>query len=292
MSSPSLPSVDRVLRTLRRSARHPREALEAAVQQLLALGSAPAAAEGAEPRATYRIDDLARVSGVTVRNIRAYQERGLVPPPQRVGRTAVFDDTHVSRLKIITSMLERGYTAGNIREMLHAWENGHDLGQLLGLESALVPAVDEPQVVTAAEARRLAGGEDDLALLVEAGLVEPAGQKVRVLRPRLLEAFAEMRGYGMPTEALVAVHRRTVPSVDEIARVLVGAGTQQLAPRFFGEGAPSSAEVGELVELLTRFRALAMSAVTASVAVAIEREIEELLAAYLSTVLEADEETG
>ena len=289
MSSPSLPSVDRVLRTLRRSARHPREAVEAAVQQLLALGSAPPVPEGAEPRATYRIDDLARASGVTVRNIRAYQERGLLPPPQRVGRTAVFDDTHLSRLKIITSMLERGYTAGNIREMLHAWENGHDLGQLLGLESALVPAVDEPQVVTAAEARRLAGGEDDLALLVEAGLVEPAGQKVRVLRPRLLEAFTEMRGYGMPTEALVAVHRRTVPAVDEIARVLVGAGTKQLAPRFFGDGAPSSAEVGELVELLTRFRALAMSAVTASVAVAIEREIEELLAAYLSTVLAADE---
>ena len=74
-------------------------------------------------------------------------------------------------------------------------------------------------------------------------------------------------------------------------RALVGAGTQQLAPRFFGQGAPSSAEVGELVELLTRFRAIAMNAVTASVAVAVEREIEGLLAAYLSTVLAA-EETG
>ena len=36
-------------------------------------------------------------------------------------------------------MLERGYTSANILEMLTAWEHGRDLGQLLGLERALVP---------------------------------------------------------------------------------------------------------------------------------------------------------
>lgn len=292
MSGPSLPSVDTVLRTLRRGARHPRESVEAAVQQLLALGRAPSGTPSPDPsaRRTYRVDDLARASGVTVRNIRAYQERGLLPPPQRVGRTAVFDDTHLARLKIIASMLERGYTAANIREMLHAWESGHDLGTLLGLESALVPpAGDEPVTVTAAEARRRAGSADDLALLTGAGLAEPAGTKVRLLRPRLLESFAEMRDHGMSTEALLEVYARVDPAVDEIARVLVRAGTDQLAPRFFADGTPSTESVGELVELLTRFRALAMTAVTASVAVAVEREIEQLLADYLSTVLAADD---
>ncbi len=295
MTGPTLPSVDTVLRTLRRGARHPRESVEAAVQQLLALGRTSSGTTPPDPetRRTYRVDDLARASGVTVRNIRAYQERGLLPPPQRVGRTAVFDDTHLARLKIIASMLERGYTAANIREMLHAWETGHDLGTLLGLESALVPpAGDEPVTVTAVEARRRAGGADDLARLTDAGLAEPAGAKVRLLRPRLLESFAEMRDHGMSTEALLGVYARVDPAVDEIARVLVRAGTAQLAPRFFADGAPSTESVGELVELLTRFRALAMTAVTASVAVAIEREIEQLLADYLSTVLAADDDTA
>lgn len=296
MTGPSLPSVDTVLRTLRRGARHPRESVEAAVQQLLQLGRSggPArASDGTEPRRTYRIDDLAHTSGVTVRNIRAYQERGLLPPPQRVGRTAFFDDSHLTRLRIISSMLERGYTAANTREILHAWENGHDLGTLLGLESALVPpAVDEPVSVTTAEARRRAGGTDELALITKAGLAEQAGAKVRLLRPRLLESFAEMRAYGMSTGALLEVYSRVDPAVDDIARTLVRAGTEQLAPRFFADGVPSSDSVGELVELLTRFRSLAMTAVTSSVAVAVEREIERVLADYLSTILATEDDAG
>lgn len=289
MSSP-VPSVESVLRTLRRSARHPREAVEAAVKQLLA-GGGRATPPDADRR-TYRVDDLARASGVTVRNIRAYQERGLLPAPQRVGRTALFDDTHLARLKILTSMLDRGYTAANIREMLAAWEQGHDLGELLGLESALVPShSDEPVVVTLTEARRLAGGADEYERLLAVGLVELAGTKVRVLRPRLLESFAEMREHGMTTEALLRLYEQTAPSVETIARLLVEAGTAQLAPRFF-DSEPATEQVAELVGLLTRFRDLAMTAVTASVAAAIEQQIEEVLAGYLATVLDAEDPTG
>ena len=62
-----------------------------------------------------------------------------------------------------------------------------------------------------------------------------------------------------------------------------------------GESPPTSAEVAELVELLTRFRAMAMAAVTATVAISIETAIEGLLTDYLAaTVLPSlpTEETG
>ena len=93
MAAPSLNvrTVEAVLDSLRRGqrelARNPRGAVEAAVKQLLTLGPLRAHPEAA----SYRIDDLARVSGVTVRNIRAYQERGLLHPPRRAGRVASFD---------------------------------------------------------------------------------------------------------------------------------------------------------------------------------------------------------
>jgi len=285
-AGPALPSIDTVLRSLRRGARHPREAIEAAVKQLLVVGRAPQRADG--PRRTYRVDDLAQASGITVRNIRAYQERGLLPPTQRVGRTAVFDDTHLARLKIIASMLDRGYTASNILEMLTAWEHGRDLGQVLGLEEALVPpAADEPMTVTITDAQRLAGGTAGFELLLAAGLIERAGSKVRLLRPRMLEAFAEMREHGMTTEALVEVHHKVLPAADRIAAILVNAGAAQLAPRFLGgvESGATSSDVGELVDLLTRFRGLAMSAVTATVAASMESAIEELLADYLAAAV-------
>ncbi len=79
----------------------------------------------------YRIDDLARLAGTTTRNIRVYRDRGLLPPPLRVGRIALFNDTHLTRLRLITSMLDRGYNIAHVREMLSAWEEGKNLGDVL-----------------------------------------------------------------------------------------------------------------------------------------------------------------
>ena len=52
--------------------------------------------------AEYRLEDLAAVSGVSARNIRAYRERGLLDPPRRVGRSALYDDYHLSQLNTIS----------------------------------------------------------------------------------------------------------------------------------------------------------------------------------------------
>src|SRR3569623_1715719 len=92
----------------------------------------------------YSIDSLAQSAGTTVRNVRSYQERGLLPPPERRGRAAVYTDAHLARLRVIARMLERGYSLGNVAELISAWQGGQDIGQLLGLESALTsPWSDE-----------------------------------------------------------------------------------------------------------------------------------------------------
>src|SRR3954447_15951269 len=93
----------------------------------------------------YRIDDLARAAGTTVRNIRAYRDRGLVPPPRRHGRLALYDDTHVDRLRLIGGLLHRGYTLANIAELIEAWEGGRDVGELLGVGVAPAGADAEPR---------------------------------------------------------------------------------------------------------------------------------------------------
>jgi hypothetical protein len=54
------------------------------------------------------IDQLAREAGTTVRNVRAYQERGLLPPPDREGRVGVYGEGHLARLRLIASLAERG----------------------------------------------------------------------------------------------------------------------------------------------------------------------------------------
>lgn len=55
-------------------------------------------ASGAE----FTIDELARESGMTVRSLRAYQERGLLPPPRLKGRTGFYGPQHLNRVRIIS----------------------------------------------------------------------------------------------------------------------------------------------------------------------------------------------
>ncbi|HMW46624.1 MAG TPA: MerR family transcriptional regulator, partial [Solirubrobacterales bacterium] len=47
------------------------------------------------------IGDLADRTGMTVRNIRAHQSRGLLDPPKVVGRTGYYDQGHVDRIELI-----------------------------------------------------------------------------------------------------------------------------------------------------------------------------------------------
>jgi DNA-binding transcriptional MerR regulator len=128
-----------VLANLRRApkrvTRQSRDVIEGAVSQLF--DAAVRHPHGSPGSGEYRIDDLARLAGTTTRNIRVYRDRGLLPPPLRVGRIALFNDTHLTRLRLITSMLDRGYNIAHVREMLSAWEQGKNLGDVLGLETAI-----------------------------------------------------------------------------------------------------------------------------------------------------------
>ena len=53
----------------------------------------------------YRVEELAGAAGLPVDTIRFYQARGLLPSPRRVGRTAIYDETHLERLRRIRSLL-------------------------------------------------------------------------------------------------------------------------------------------------------------------------------------------
>src|SRR5699024_1698913 len=82
-----------------------------------------------------RIEDLAAEAGTTVRNIRLYQEKGLLPPPVRRGRSALYGPEHRRRLRLVLRLLDRGYTFATIGELFAAERHGMSLTELLDLES-------------------------------------------------------------------------------------------------------------------------------------------------------------
>src|SRR5436305_5357095 len=106
------------------------------------------------------IDELARAAGTTVRNVRVYQDRGLLAPPERRGRLGLYGPDHLRRLRLVLRMLGRGYPLAAIRELIEAWEDERDIASVLGLEEVITAPYQTagPRRLPAARFRALLGG--------------------------------------------------------------------------------------------------------------------------------------
>src|SRR3954468_21368279 len=123
------------------------------------------------------IDELARESGMTVRNIRAYQSRGFLPPPEVRARTGFYGPEHLARLKLIAEMRGEGMNLRTIKRVLDGVPSAEGM---LGFGQALLGAfsAEDPEVTTADDLAERFGGLDD-ALLRKAqklGVVRPLGE--------------------------------------------------------------------------------------------------------------------
>lgn len=283
-----LHNVRRAPKRVRRQSREYRQLIEGAVSQLFE--SAARHPHGDANSGEYRIDDLARLAGTTTRNIRVYRDRGLLPPPLRVGRIALFNDTHLTRLRLITSMLDRGYNIAHVREMLSAWEEGKNLGDVLGLETAIVGTwtTEKPETMSLPDAHRLVADADAFERLVALQVIRIDGTQATITRPKLIEAFNEIRGYGVKFDKLIDLHEQIVPEIDKISDMLVRAGAEHVLDRIKpGAPLPADAEIAELITMLVRFRTQAVATVTATLASSIESNIESLVGRILADYLES-----
>lgn len=241
-------------------------------------------------RVEYTIDELAREASSTVRNVRAYQDRGLLPPPVKRGRTGWYSRDHLARLRLIGSLLSRGYTLGNIAELLDALERGHDLRQIVGLERAIAsPWSDEqPRYFTLPELLKMFGvvfNPRTLAKVIELGLLEPDGTRYRAPSPKMLSAGAELARAGMPLEDLLKVIEGLRANVQHVADEMVRLIARLLD--HYGEGQlPPPQDVPQLADIIWRLRPLAMMAVEAEVSRALEKAANKFLGERVAQILE------
>ncbi|MEU6392495.1 MerR family transcriptional regulator [Streptomyces sp. NPDC046939] len=229
---------------------------------------------GAEHPAEYRIEDLAHHSGATVRTIRAYQDRGLLPRPERRGRANVYTSAHLSRLRQIADLLDRGYTLASIKELLEAWDAGRGLGGVLGL----VAEVDGPWTderagrITRAELTERFGGEHSEAAVreaVELGVLERvpgSDDEFIVPSPQELAVAVELYAAGVPLPAISGHLRELRVSVEHIAARFLEFTTEHVFGRYLGPHPPTDAEAAEAASLVRRLRPLAQQSVDAELA--------------------------
>jgi MerR HTH family regulatory protein len=156
------------------------------------------------------IGELADAAGMTVRNVRNHQSRGLLPPPELEARTGYYGAEHLERLRLIKAMQADGFNLEAIRKLL-------DREGVVGFHHA----------VTAPFALAPAAVVDDLdgldpAALERAGLVTPLGEgRYRVPSPALLRAAREAVRGGVSLQAALDASVRVRESCEAMARTFI-----------------------------------------------------------------------
>jgi DNA-binding transcriptional MerR regulator len=216
------------------------------------------------PSAEMTIDELARRSGVTSRNIRAYQERGLLPPPKLVGRVGHYGPGHLARLEHINQLSDRGFSLASIRELFRAWEHGYGLEQILGFEQALAAPWDSEGSIRLT----LKDFEERFGLDVtqreraeRLGILVPDGDDgYRVPSPRLLDAGTELIAVGVPLDKVLDEAERLRADLDRVAIRFINLYLEHVWAPFEAAGRPPE-QLPHIIDSLNRLRPIANMAV-------------------------------
>ena len=245
---------------------------------------------GGNNAAEYTIDELAQAAQMTVRNVRAYQDRGLIPPPEIRGRTGIYGPAHLARLRVIAPLLARGYSLANIAELITSWEKGHDLRQLLGLEQAITSPWSEeaPVYYELSELMALFDRQmtpEALARAVQLGLVQVDGARFKVTSPRLFNAGIEMVQMGVPILALFDILGGMRANVESVANSLVQLIVRHVFDPLGSNKLPPPEQVPHLAEVIWRMRPIADMAVSAEVARAMEKAIQRFMGERMDAIM-------
>ncbi|MFB7779354.1 MerR family transcriptional regulator [Streptomyces bauhiniae] len=204
------------------------------------------------------MEELARIAGITVRTLRFYRERRLIPPPRREGRIAWYDDHHLARLRTIAALLERGHTLNGIAELAEALDNGRDVADLLGV----APTEEEPVRLTPEElAARFEGDvtPENLAAAMTLGYVGTDGDEIVHISRRLLDVSSALVREGIPLAEVLTAAARVREHADALAALFADV---------IGRHAPEDS--------LQRLRPLARSVVEAELSLAMDRRLSKL----------------
>jgi len=229
--------------------------------------------------AEYRLDDLARISGVSSRNIRAYRERGLLDPPRRQGRSAFYDDYHLSQLKTINQLLRKGYNSAHIAEFFARMREGHDLAAILGVQQAILGGkTEDPRPVSAVLDLDPECGEAER--LVSSGLAERTANRVALVHPEIAEIVTRSNDHLQYVQTIVRMLDSTTGTIDQVAATLVAALEESIQARYGPDYVPKPDETGEVARLIGDYRDLGVAVVTHQLDAAMQRQMVSAVSDY------------
>lgn len=228
----------------------------------------------------YTVDEVAEMTQTTVRTIRWYQSEGLLPPPRRAGRIAIYDADHLARLESIRDLQAHGLTLTAIRRLLDRAPGSAGPTALAFVRTAVAQSVaPDSDVVTPAElAERLglpSGEPADPAILEELGIARPLPDgRWQITAPAAFEASADLARLGVPMDARLQLSRLFRQHTEAMAQGVVELFLEYLwRPGDSAEDDPD--QWAALATTVGRLRPLAATAVASVFDIALARAAEQ-----------------
>lgn len=230
---------------------------------------------GSEDQLT--IDELAQRTGMTVRNLRAHQSRGLLPAPEVRGRTGYYGGEHVDRVELIKELQADGFNLDLIRRLL-ANSDGSS-GEVLRFTRRLREPFgdEEPEMVTARDLVEQWGAGDPSLLrrAQELGVIRDLGEgNFEVISPRLSRAGAELASLGIPPKRALEVVSRLRRHADSVAKTFAELFLETVWKPFDRAGRPED-RWPEVADALERLRPLASDSLLAVFQMAMNDVVEK-----------------
>lgn len=133
--------------------------------------------DGAAPPALLTLAELTHRVGMSVRTVRFYTTRGLVPPPIRRGRSGYYSAEHVARLELVQELRSHGYTLTAIEGFLAGIPGDASPGDIALHRTMLAPwQAEQPVVLSTEGLAERAGHEltgEELETLAALGIIRP-----------------------------------------------------------------------------------------------------------------------
>ena len=249
------------------------------------------------------IDELARRTRMTARNIRAHQSRGLLPPPEVRGRTGYYGREHVDRLELIKELQADGFNLEAIKRLLEGAAGS--TGDVLRFTRALRAPFEEeePEIIAGVELAKRFGGDEEtgpdpalLARATELGVLRHLGDdRFEIRSPRLSRAGAELVSLGISTARGLDVVEELRGHADGVAQAFVSLFLDEVWKPFEEAGRPEE-RWPEMLDALERLRPLATEALVGIFQVLMTERVDEhfgqVLARMAGEQPETDEEVA
>lgn len=230
-----------------------------------------------EAEADLTVEQLAYETGMSVRNIRNHQSRGLLPPPEVRARVGYYGPDHVARLRLIQEMQAEGFKLSAIERLIG--EHGEDADRFVGLRQAVTApfATEAPEVYTRDELVEKFGADDDRLIekAKKLGLLVDLGEdRYEAPSPALIRAAEEVLAMGIELPAALAAIEKLNRNAQSSARTFVDLFVERVWKPFDEAGRPEEGW-DEIIAAIGRLRPLAFDALNATFRLTLTTEIEK-----------------